>query len=33
MLLTDKAYQDDLAFGFSDKGVLKALNLPSATVR
>jgi len=27
-ILTDKAYQDGLAFGFSDKGLLKPLTLP-----
>ncbi len=27
-LLTDKTYQDGLAFGFSDKGLLKPLNRP-----
>jgi NAD(P)-dependent dehydrogenase (short-subunit alcohol dehydrogenase family) len=27
-ILTDQAYQDSLAFGFSDKGLLKPLNLP-----
>lgn len=27
-ILTDKAYQDDLAFGFSDQGLLKPLHLP-----
>jgi NAD(P)-dependent dehydrogenase (short-subunit alcohol dehydrogenase family) len=27
-ILTDEAYQDGLAFGFSDKGLLKPVNLP-----
>ncbi len=31
-ILTDRALQDSLAFGFSDKGLLQSLNLPSVTV-
>ncbi len=32
-LLTDKAYQDGLAFGFSEQGLLKPVNLLPATGR
>lgn len=32
-LLTDRAYENGFAFGFSEQGLLKALDLPSAIVR
>ena len=32
-ILIDKGYQVGLTFGFSEKGLLKLLNLPAALVR